>query len=321
MEGIHISTDTTLKTKRLFLRYPELADATEISAVVESPRFPERLPLKEMNTVSAIEQWLKGLQEGWGKGQAFSWVVEGRDSGKTLGQVTLSKAKGDNLWALAFWVRPEDWGKGYATEAVERLLAFGFEELGAPRIWAGAGNKVAVLATMEGALALGEGPCPESLVNLRALYRLGLRSLQFVGQGWNCLTDASGDEWPSKGLTPLGKDVVREMNRLGMVIDMAHVPDPDPLFWDVIEIGQDPIVDSHRCVRGANDIPRNITDERIKAIAETGGVVGLQFFSSTLASGEAGGIPRRATLARNDGTLQRPCGMDGCPPESGMEER
>lgn len=82
------------------------------------------------------------------------------------------------------------------------------------------------------------------------------------------------------------------MNRLGMVIDMAHVPDPDPLFSDVMEISQDPILDSHRCVRGANDIPRNISDERIVAIAEKGGVIGLQFFSSTLAS-ETGG---RATV-------------------------
>ncbi|MCP4538033.1 MAG: hypothetical protein GY832_12895 [Chloroflexi bacterium] len=145
-------------------------------------------------------------------------------------------------------------------------------------------GKIAVLVTMEGGLALDKGPHPESLVNLRTLYRLGLRSLQFVGQGWNLLTDARGKERPSKGLTQFGKDTVQEMNRLGMVIDMAHIPDPDPLFWDVIEISQDPIIDSHRCVRGATDIPRNISDERIKAIAEKGGVIGLQFFSSTLAS-------------------------------------
>lgn len=74
------------------------------------------------------------------------------------------------------------------------------------------------------------------------------------------------------------------MNRLGMVIDLNHVPDPDPLFWDVIDISQDPVIDSSRCARDANDIPRAIADERIKAIAEKGGVVGLQFFSSTLAS-------------------------------------
>jgi membrane dipeptidase len=145
-------------------------------------------------------------------------------------------------------------------------------------------GKIAILAAMEGGLALGKGPHPESLVNLRTLYQLGLRSIQFVGQGWNLLTDARDGEWPSKGLTRFGNSVVQEMNHLGMVIDMAHVSDPDPLFWDVIEISRDPIIDSHRCVRGANDIPRNISDERIKAIAEKGGVIGLQFFSSTLAS-------------------------------------
>ncbi len=153
-------------------------------------------------------------------------------------------------------------------------------------------GKIAILATMEGGLALGQGPYPESLANLRTLYHRGVRSLQFVGQSWNLLTDARDDEESSKGLTSFGRDVVQEMNHLGMVIDLAHVPDPDPLCWDVIELSRDPIIDSHRCTRGGNDIPRNISDERIRAIAENGGVIGLQFFSSTLAS-ETG---RRATV-------------------------
>lgn len=66
-------------------------------------------------------------------------------------------------------------------------------------------GKIAVVATMEGALALERGPRPESLANLRTLYRLGLRSLQFVGQGWSQLTDAHDQEWPSRGLTHLGR--------------------------------------------------------------------------------------------------------------------
>jgi membrane dipeptidase len=154
-------------------------------------------------------------------------------------------------------------------------------------------GRIAALVTMEGGLPVGERSNEGSLVNLRTLYRLGLRSLQFLGQSWNRLTDAAGEDRRSKGLTRFGVDVVREMNRLGMVIDMAHVPDPDPLFWDVMETSRDPIIDSHRCVRGANDIPRNISDERIKAIAETGGLIGIQFFSSTLASETAD----RATVA------------------------
>ncbi|MFC2026174.1 dipeptidase [Chloroflexota bacterium] len=146
-------------------------------------------------------------------------------------------------------------------------------------------GKIAIIITMEGGAALGEGLFPESLVNLRTLYRLGLRSLQFVGQDWNQLTDAIDEHPnPSKGLTSFGKNTIREMNQLGMVIDMAHIPDPDPVFWDIIEISQDPVIDSHRGVRGVTDIPRNISDERIKAIANTGGVIGLQFISLVLAN-------------------------------------
>jgi membrane dipeptidase len=161
-----------------------------------------------------------------------------------------------------------------------------------------AAGKVAVLATVEGALALGESDHPQPLLRLRTLYRLGLRGLQFVGQGWNRLTDTHRQEWPSRGLTQLGEDVVREMNRLGMMIDLAHLPDPDPLFWDVIDISQDPIIDSHRCARGANNIPGNISDERIRAIAEKDGAIGLQFFSSTLAS-ETGGLATVDDLIRH----------------------
>ncbi len=144
-------------------------------------------------------------------------------------------------------------------------------------------GKIAAIVTMEGGLSLDAGPAA-SLVNLRTLYRLGLRSFQFLGQGWNRITDATDEAETSQGLTDFGVDVVREMNRLGMVIDMSHVPDPDPLFWDVLETSQHPIIDSHRCVRGGNDILRNISDERIEAIAEKGGVIGLQFFSVTLGS-------------------------------------
>ena len=140
MKDVNISIDTILKTKRLILRYPKLNDAAEIFSVVISPQFPEQLPLKEMNSVSEIEEWLRRLQENWATGQGFSWVVEDRYSGKMLGQVTLSKVEGENVWAMAFWIHPDYWGKGYATEGAERLLAFCFEEIGAKKIWAGAGE-------------------------------------------------------------------------------------------------------------------------------------------------------------------------------------
>jgi RimJ/RimL family protein N-acetyltransferase len=131
---------TILKTKRLFLRYPKLDDAAQIFFAVKSPQFPEQLPLQEMSTEKEIKDWLRRLQERWKTGQVFSWIVEDRDSRYLLGQMTLSKLEGDNLWAMAFWIHPDHWSKGYATEGTERLLAFSFEEIGAEKIWAGAGE-------------------------------------------------------------------------------------------------------------------------------------------------------------------------------------
>ena len=131
---------TILKTKRLFLRYPKLDDADQIFFAVKSPQFPEQLPLKEMRSENEIKDLLMRLQEGWQTGQMFSWIVEDHDVRNVLGQMTLSKLEGDNLWAMAYWIHPDYWSEGYATEGAERLLAFGFEEIGVERIWAGAGE-------------------------------------------------------------------------------------------------------------------------------------------------------------------------------------
>lgn len=139
MKNISVPKNTIIKTKRLLFRYPKPDDATQIFSAVKSPLFPEQLPLNEMRVESEIKDWLERLQEGWATGQVFSWIVEDRDSGEMVGQMTLSKVEGDNLWAMAFWIHPDHWLNGYATEGVERLLAFGFEVVGAERIWAGAG--------------------------------------------------------------------------------------------------------------------------------------------------------------------------------------
>jgi len=102
MKNVVVSTDTILTTQRLVLRYPKLDGAAGIFSVVRSPQFPEELPLKEMNTVSEIEEWLKRLQENSAAGQVFSWVVEARGSGILVGQVTLARIEGNQVWALAF---------------------------------------------------------------------------------------------------------------------------------------------------------------------------------------------------------------------------
>ncbi len=77
------------------------------------------------------------------------------------------------------------------------------------------------------------------------------------------------------GLTDFGKDVVREMNRLGMMVDISHVS--DKTFWDALEVSRAPIFASHSSCRAVSNIPRNMTGEMIKALAKRGGVVEINF--------------------------------------------
>lgn len=129
-----------LKTQRLMLRYVEMDDARGIYSAIQSPEFPEHLPLKEMKTIDEFKEWIKRLQELWQTGQAFSWIVEKEGSKELIGQITLSKMKEGNEYAIAFWIHPKHWKKGFATEAVKRILTCVFEELGGEKVWAGAGT-------------------------------------------------------------------------------------------------------------------------------------------------------------------------------------
>jgi membrane dipeptidase len=134
-------------------------------------------------------------------------------------------------------------------------------------------GKIAIVLTMEGGRPLEGKPNLETLVGLRTFYRQGLRGIQLVDNGRNRLGDGKGEIRTKGGLTNFGVSVVKEANRLGMIVDVAHLTEPG--FWDVIENSQNPIIDSHSNARAVCDHPRNLTDEQIKAIAQNGGVIGL----------------------------------------------
>ena len=139
-------------------------------------------------------------------------------------------------------------------------------------------GKIAVLLTMEGARPIEGKPHDMTLAVLRNFYRLGLRGLQLVDNGRNRLCDGKGEIRTKGGLTNFGISVVKEMNRLGMVIDVAHIIEPG--FWDVLEISEDPVIDSHSNCWSVCDHQRNLKDEQIKALAKKGGVIGLSSHSA-----------------------------------------
>lgn len=134
-------------------------------------------------------------------------------------------------------------------------------------------GKIAVLMAMEGARPLEGKPDRQTLAVLRSFHRQGLRAVQLVDNGRNRLCDGKGEARTKGGLTNFGVSVVREMNRLGMLIDLAHISEPGSL--EVLEVSTDPVVDSHSNCLAVCDHPRNLTDEQIRAIAHGGGVIGL----------------------------------------------
>jgi membrane dipeptidase len=136
-------------------------------------------------------------------------------------------------------------------------------------------NKIGIFATIAGGRVLHGKANLNLLSSLRSLYRQGLRGLQLTGNSRNRLGDGVAQERSRGKLTSFGEQVVKEADRLGMVIDTAQLSDPG--FYDLLELTKSPIIDSHSCSDAVHSHPRNISDKRIKAIAERGGVVGLSF--------------------------------------------
>jgi membrane dipeptidase len=117
---------------------------------------------------------------------------------------------------------------------------------------------------------------------LRDYYRLGVRYMTLSWSNTNEWADSSGDVDDPKvqhhnGLTDFGKQVVLEMNRLGMMVDISHVA--DKTFWDVIATTKAPVIASHSSARALTNAPRNMTDEMLRAVAKNGGVVQVNFFN------------------------------------------
>ncbi len=137
-------------------------------------------------------------------------------------------------------------------------------------------EKIACLLGLEGGHSI-----ESDLSMLRTFYRLGVRYMTLTWENSNPLASSAADTSTQKaGLTDLGKETVKEMNRLGMMVDVSHLS--EEAFWDVVNLSSAPIIASHSCVRAICDHYRNLTDEQIKAIAKSGGVIGINFFSAYL---------------------------------------
>ena len=213
-------------------------------------------------------------------------------TGAGKGHWDLTGAKAANLGAEFFsvWVDPVRYKDHYARRALDMIdsvhqaaqqhphdliMAYSAKEILAAR--EGTHKRIAALIGIEGGHAI-EG----DIRVLRDFYRLGARYMTLTWANSNELGQSSGDVKEGEngkpkdpGLTDFGRDVVREMNRLGMMVDISHVSDRS--FYQALVVSRAPVIASHSSSRAMTNHPRNMTDDMLIALARNGGVAQVNF--------------------------------------------
>lgn len=229
------------------------------------------------------------LDEGWEFGDPLR-------SERGRGHLNLASARAGNLAAefFAIWPEPTAWAGRFAhrtlalIDAVREQVRQHPEELAlcltpSDILAARAAGRFGVLMGIEGGHAI-----ENSLALLRAYHALGVRYVTLTWANSNEWADSSGDLDDAavthhNGLTDFGREVVGEMNRLGMMVDVSHVS--DKTLADVLAVTRAPVLASHSCARALCDSPRNLSDEQLRAIAANGGAVMVNFYSAFVDEG------------------------------------
>jgi membrane dipeptidase len=140
-----------------------------------------------------------------------------------------------------------------------------------------AAGQIALILHLEGLKPILGAGASRAAPLLRHFHRLGLRSAQLTWNGGNEIADGVGVERPH-GLSPLGREMVAELERLGVLIDVSHLSEPS--FWDLLELADGPVVATHANAFALCPHPRNLRDDQIRAVAGSGGFVGVCFVAS-----------------------------------------
>jgi membrane dipeptidase len=241
-------------------------------------------------------------------------IDEGADISRRTETTHLDAARmregGLDAQFFSVWIEPEFYGLGgeevvaRADAQVEAVRALAERH---PDIWTFATTaadirrahdegKLAALLGLEGGYAIDE-----KLERVGHYFERGVRYMTPTWTHSLPWAGSSGDGRGAKlGLNDFGRAVVREMNRLGMLVDVSHVS--DKTFWDMVDVSTSPVIASHSNCRALTDVPRNLTDDMIRAIADTGGVVCVVYYPGFL---DVGWRERKERLERELDPLLR----------------
>ena len=162
-------------------------------------------------------------------------------------------------------------------------------------------HKIAALMGMEGGHMIDN-----DLGLLRVYAALGVRYLTLTHGSNTQWADSSTDKPAHNGLTDFGKDVVRELNRLGVLVDISHVS--DKTFYDALEVSKAPMIASHSSCRALCDAPRNMTDDMIKALAAKGGVIQINYHMGFLSQEYRNATSNPKSVKKLNAEIKKRCG-------------
>jgi membrane dipeptidase len=227
---------------------------------ITSPMTDEGFDLGARDTSGKLQTDIPRMKEG-GLDAEFFAIYVGAKYAKDGGAARRAMDMIDGVYEQARR-HPESLEMAFTSDDIRRIHKTG---------------RVAALMGIEGGHAI-----EDSLSALRQFYRLGVRYMTLTHTNTNNWADSAGGinnpaEKRHGGLSDFGREVVREMNRLGMMVDVSHVA--DETFQDVIETTQAPVIASHSSCRALTNVPRNLTDDMLKALAKNRGVVMINFYN------------------------------------------
>jgi membrane dipeptidase len=219
------------------------------------------------------------------------FLDQGEDLGLETGKGHLDLPRmfrgGLDAQFMSCWVEPKYVTRGESAkrafrmiDAVKRWVGMYPERIELARSAAEV-RRAAALGKVCGILCIEGGHAIEDdLALLRSFHELGVRYMTLTWNNSTSWAEAARDPGKVRGLTPFGRQVVGEMNRLGMLVDLSHVS--ENTFYDAIEATDTPVICSHSCARALCNHVRNMTDDQLRTLARNGGVVGVNFYSGFL---------------------------------------